>query len=87
MTAKFCPLNLTPEEIIEYTPEWEGDRSEDGRPRVADEILERMRQRVPGVSKVKADHGKSQVTVHYKGDSPDMDVVKQTITDLGYEVQ
>jgi copper ion binding protein len=42
---------------------------------------------VPGVSKVKADHGKSQVTVHYKGDSPDMDVVKQTITDLGYEVQ
>ena len=44
MTAKFCPLNLTPEEIIEYTPEWEGDRSEDGRPRVADEILERMRE-------------------------------------------
>ena len=44
MTAKFCPLNLTPEEIIESTPEWEGDRSEDGRPRVADEILERMRE-------------------------------------------
>ncbi len=40
---KFCPLNLTPEEITEYTPEWRGDRSSDGRPRVPDELLERMR--------------------------------------------
>jgi len=40
---KFAPLNLSPEEIIEYTAEWEGERSSDGRPRVPDSILERMR--------------------------------------------
>ena len=43
VTTKFCPLNLTPDEIIEYTPEWSGDRSDDGRPKVPDEILARMR--------------------------------------------
>jgi hypothetical protein len=41
---KFAPLNLTPEEIIEYTPEWRGERFADGRPRVADDIVERMRR-------------------------------------------
>ena len=40
---KTCPLNLTKEELIEYTPEWRGERSEDGRPRVAEDVLERMR--------------------------------------------
>ena len=40
---KFAPLNLSREEIIEYTPEWEGERFEDGRPRVPDDIVERMR--------------------------------------------
>lgn len=40
---KFAPLNLTPEEIIAFTPEWEGDRTADGRPHVPDDILERMR--------------------------------------------
>jgi 4-hydroxy-4-methyl-2-oxoglutarate aldolase len=40
---KFAPLNLSPEEIIEYTAEWEGERTPDGRPRVPDSILERMR--------------------------------------------
>jgi 4-hydroxy-4-methyl-2-oxoglutarate aldolase len=40
---KFAPLNLSPEEIIEYTPEWKGERFDDGRPRVPDAILERMR--------------------------------------------
>lgn len=39
---KFAPLNLTPEEIIAFTPEWTGERSADGRPRVPDGILERM---------------------------------------------
>ncbi len=40
---KFAPLNLNPEEIIDYTPEWTGERFADGRPRVPDSILERMR--------------------------------------------
>jgi 4-hydroxy-4-methyl-2-oxoglutarate aldolase len=42
--AKFAPLNLTREEMIEYTAEWTGERFEDGRPRVSDDILERMRR-------------------------------------------
>ena len=40
---KFAPLNMAPEELIEYTPEWEGERFADGRPKVPDDILERMR--------------------------------------------
>ena len=40
---KFAPLNLTCEELIEYTPEWTGDRFDDGRPKVPDTIIERMR--------------------------------------------
>lgn len=40
---KFAPLNMSPDEIIDYTPEWQGERFEDGRPRVPDDILERMR--------------------------------------------
>ena len=40
---KVCPLNLTQEELTEYTPEWQGQRFEDGRPNVPDDILERMR--------------------------------------------
>ncbi|MDP6778997.1 MAG: RraA family protein [Candidatus Latescibacteria bacterium] len=41
--AKFAPLNLTQDELEEYTREWDGDRFPDGRPRVPDDILERMR--------------------------------------------
>ena len=40
--AKVCPLDLTKEELIDYTPEWDGERFEDGRPKVPDDILERM---------------------------------------------
>lgn len=40
---KFAPLNLDSEEIADFTPEWSGDRFEDGRPKVPDDILERMR--------------------------------------------
>ena len=40
---KFAPLNMSPEELIEYTPEWEGERFDDGRPKVPDDILERMK--------------------------------------------
>lgn len=42
-TAKFAPQNLTPDELIDYTPRWTGDRSPDGRPRVGDDLLERLR--------------------------------------------
>ncbi len=34
----------TPEELIYYTSEWNGERFDDGRPMVADDILERMRK-------------------------------------------
>ena len=42
--TKFAPLNLSPDELSEYTPDWTGDRAADGRPWVADELLERMRR-------------------------------------------
>ena len=38
-----CPLNLSEEQLIEYTPEWDGERFEGGRPKVPDGILERMK--------------------------------------------
>ena len=41
---KFCPLNLSPDELIVYTPEWTGERFDDGRPKVPDDILVRMKQ-------------------------------------------
>jgi regulator of RNase E activity RraA len=41
---KFCPLNLMEEEMIAYTPQWDGNRFGDGRPKVPDEILDRMKQ-------------------------------------------
>jgi regulator of RNase E activity RraA len=37
------PGNLSREELIQYTPEWEGERFPDGRPNVPDEIIERMK--------------------------------------------
>jgi len=40
---KFAPLNLTRDELIEYTPEWKGERFPDGRPKVPDSIIERMK--------------------------------------------
>jgi 4-hydroxy-4-methyl-2-oxoglutarate aldolase len=39
---KFAPLNLSTEEIIDYTYEWEGDRFPDGRPKVPDAMLDRV---------------------------------------------
>ena len=42
MEEKFAPLNLSPEELIDYTYEWQGERFADGRPKVPDAILERM---------------------------------------------
>ena len=42
MTEKFAPLNLSPEELIDYTYAWQGERFPDGRPKVPDGILDRM---------------------------------------------
>lgn len=44
MNEKFAPMCLTAEELVEYTPEWHGERLPDGRPRVPDGIIARMRQ-------------------------------------------
>jgi 4-hydroxy-4-methyl-2-oxoglutarate aldolase len=40
---KFAPLNLSKDELIEYTREWKGERFPDGRPKVPDNILDRMK--------------------------------------------
>jgi 4-hydroxy-4-methyl-2-oxoglutarate aldolase len=41
--SKFAPLNLTAEEIIAFTPLWAGPRSDDGRPRVDDKVIARLK--------------------------------------------
>jgi regulator of RNase E activity RraA len=38
------PGILTREALIEYTPDWKGERFADGRPKVSDAILDRMKQ-------------------------------------------
>jgi 4-hydroxy-4-methyl-2-oxoglutarate aldolase len=51
LTACFAGACLTPAQVgvfskdmlIEYTPEWKGERTPDGRPRVSDDLLERMK--------------------------------------------
>ncbi|WP_315821480.1 hypothetical protein [Paraflavitalea speifideaquila] len=37
-------VQISKEELLALTPEWKGDRFHDGRPKVPDRILERMRQ-------------------------------------------
>jgi regulator of RNase E activity RraA len=37
------PGIFTKEELIKYTPEWKGDRFPDGRPKVPDDIIQRMK--------------------------------------------
>lgn len=44
-----CPLvaqqvTLTPDQIKGYTPEWKGERFPDGRPKVSDKMLERLKK-------------------------------------------
>ncbi|MDO6432325.1 RraA family protein [Flavitalea sp. BT771] len=36
-------VTLTPEQLKAFTPEWTGERSADGRPRVADKFLQRLK--------------------------------------------
>ena len=40
---KSQPLSLTKDEMIQYTPLWQGERFPDGRPKVPDDIIKRMR--------------------------------------------
>ncbi len=43
-TAAFAqPGLVTPEVLIKYTPDWKGERFPDGRPKVPDSVLKRMR--------------------------------------------
>ena len=35
---------ITKEELIFLTPEWKGERFSDGRPKVSDDILRRMKK-------------------------------------------
>ena len=37
------PLSLSKEQMIQYTPLWEGERFPDGRPKVPDDIIKRMK--------------------------------------------
>jgi len=37
------PLSLSKEQMIQYTPLWEGERFPDGRPKVPDDIVKRMK--------------------------------------------
>jgi regulator of RNase E activity RraA len=43
VAAPYLPLSLTRDQIIAFTPDWDGERCEDGRPRVPDSVIERMR--------------------------------------------
>jgi 4-hydroxy-4-methyl-2-oxoglutarate aldolase len=37
------PLKMSKEDMIRYTPDWKGERFPDGRPKVSDSIIERMK--------------------------------------------
>jgi regulator of RNase E activity RraA len=43
-TGAFAQVGVfTKEDLVRYTPEWKGERFEDGRPKVSDGIIERMK--------------------------------------------
>jgi regulator of RNase E activity RraA len=41
---KYCPFNMTREELIDYTREWTGERFDDGRPKLPDALIARARE-------------------------------------------
>ncbi|MBN2588570.1 MAG: RraA family protein [Sedimentisphaerales bacterium] len=43
VSLKAQPLSLTKEEMIQYSPLWQGERFPDGRPKVSDDIIKRMK--------------------------------------------
>ena len=44
LTKPVHAQQISKEELLFLTPEWKGERFDDGRPRVPDDILERMKQ-------------------------------------------
>ncbi|MFT5369384.1 MAG: copper chaperone CopZ [Candidatus Latescibacterota bacterium] len=50
-----------------------------------EQTVEKGLAEIDGVVKVKADSGADSVVVFYKGDVPDLKVVRQKIVSLGYE--
>ena len=44
LTITAQQVTLTPEQIKGYTPEWKGERFPDGRPKVSDKMLERLKK-------------------------------------------
>lgn len=40
---KYLPYELSSEELAAFTPQWQGERFSDGRPRVPDTVLDRIR--------------------------------------------
>jgi len=42
-STKAQDVQISKEELIALTPEWKGERFPDGRPKVPDKILERMK--------------------------------------------
>jgi regulator of RNase E activity RraA len=44
LPAAAQPGVLTKQQLIEYTPDWKGERFPDGRPKVSDAILDRMKR-------------------------------------------
>lgn len=42
---------------------------------------------IAGVTRVKADHGKSRVEVYYKDQPPDMGAIRRKIVELGYSIK
>jgi hypothetical protein len=43
-SIKAQQVTLTPEQIKGLTPEWKGERFPDGRPKVSDKMLERLKK-------------------------------------------
>ena len=43
MSTSLVAQQISKEELVRLTPEWEGERFDDGRPKVPDDILERMK--------------------------------------------
>ena len=43
LQTRAMPLAMTKEQLIRYTSEWKGERFPDGRPKVSDDIIERMK--------------------------------------------
>ena len=43
LTITAQQVTLTPDQIKGYTPDWKGERFPDGRPKVSDRMLQRLK--------------------------------------------